>query len=165
MMKLKILVALIFIALLSGCADKTADYYTYGMAKSCYKNGFQKDCKNYIANDKLTLTVNPEKQEITYQLRGMRLDVSNIIFKTLADCKVVDIKNFSCEGLKIADGRVIDSAIFGSKLLSDSAWLFWYSNYLTETVSPDNIDFVNRNGYWITPAVILIGFILLIMNA
>jgi len=160
----KIALILLLASLLSGCVDNTAEYYTYGMAKSCYKNGFPKECKKYIANDKLTLTVNADKQEVTYQLVGMRLDDSNIIFNTLTNCKVVDRKNFSCEGLKITDGKVIDSSVFGKKILSESAWQFYYSNYLTETLTPDSIDFVNRNGYWITPVAVLVGFILLIAN-
>jgi len=163
-MKLKLFLSLLFVLVLSGCTDNTAEYYTYGMAKSCFKNGFPKDCKKYIANDKLTLTVNPEKQEVTYELVGMRLDDSNIVFKTLSDCKVVNKKNFACEGLKISDGKVIDSSAFGKKILSESTWQFYYSNYLTETFEPDSIQFVNRNGYWLTPVALLVGFILLIAN-
>ena len=153
-------ILVITLGTLVSCTDNTAQYYTYGPSKSCYKDGIPKDCKTYIANDKLKISVNQANQEVTYQLIGMRLDDSNIIFKTLPNCKVVDVKNFSCENFSISDGKVVNSKLFGDKILSDSSLMFSASDFLKMGLSVDIIHFVTNNS-WIIPLGIFVGFILL----
>lgn len=159
LMRLLVLVVLTVGTLVS-CTDNTAQYYTYGPSKSCYKHGIPKNCQTYIANDKLTISVNQSTQEVTYQLVGMRLDDSNIIFKTLANCKVVDKNNFSCDDFSITDGKVVNSKMFGDKMLSDSSLMFWVSDTLKWGISVDIIQFVTNNS-WVIPVGIFVGLILL----
>lgn len=161
-MKFARVITILFISLVTlvGCTDNTAQYYTYGPSKSCYKNGIPKDCKSYIANDKLKISVNQANQEVTYQLIGMRLDDSNIVFKTLSNCKVVDVKNFACNNFSIADGKVVDSKLFGDKIISDSSLMFSASDFLRMGLSVDIIHFVSNNS-WIIPLGIFVGFVIL----
>lgn len=143
------------VVLLAACADNTVEAFSYGPAKVCYDKNQLSACDKYIANDRLVLSANQTTQEVTYQLIGMRLDHSNTIFKTLKDCKVVNSKNFTCEGFTVSEGKVIEATLFQHKLISQSAALFWASNTLKISFDKDLIKSVDRYANWITGAAFI----------
>lgn len=150
--------------LLVGCSGNTTELYVFGPGKSCYQGkGTEglKNCKTYSAYDKLTLSTNLDKQEVTYQLAAARLDSSNVVFKTLTNCKIIDSKNFSCDGFSISEGKPIDTKIFGKKIISNVGWLFSVSTFFENEIKIDHINFVTKNNYWVAPLAIfmvVVGF-------
>jgi hypothetical protein len=141
--------AIVSSILLTGCTQSSIELYVFGPAKSCYQKNTLKDCTNYKAYDKLTLNANHAKQEVTFKLEAVGLDSSNVVFKTLPNCKIIDSRNFSCEGFSVSEGKAIENTFFKKRKVSNSGMLFSYSNFLTAEVSAKNIDFFNKNGQWI----------------
>ncbi len=144
-----------------GCTgnSNTKDYFTFGLSKSCFGMEKSSNCNLYKANDKLVISVNQSKQEVTYQLKGLRLDETNTIFNTLDDCKVIDAKNFSCAGLVVVDGQFKDTKVIDGKVVSSVSWLSFYSEKLELDVKRETIKFIEDNNAWLVPAFI-VGIVL-----
>lgn len=162
----KIFIAVSCLLLLTSCGDDATELYVFGPGKSCYHGDYYqavKDCKSYAAYNKLILNANMANQEVTYQLVAAGLDSSNVVFKTLTSCKIIDKKNFSCDGFSISDGKPIDTKIFGRKIVSNVGWLFSVSTFFENEIKVDHINYVTKNNYWLAPLMV-VGFIFAIFG-
>lgn len=149
--------------LLFGCSESPETLYLYGPTKHCVMKAVA-NCDRIKPYDILELKVFPERQEVSFSQAAIGLDSSNTIFKRLENCKVVSEDSFSCDGLTRSDGVFTDSKVFGSRVMSRSYWVYWFSLIDTEKGQKQStVKWWSDNHRWLT-VVIVIFFILLLLG-
>jgi hypothetical protein len=160
--------AFIVIAL-PGCTDQNLTVYLYSPDLNCYQHVSLRpkidQCSSFKVTDKLTLQINPERQEVTYSLKGLRLSKENSIFGSLENCKVVDNKNFSCDGLTEVDGIFTKQTFFGEKLISYPAWIYFISNNSNIGINKKQIELANQYEYLIDAGATIVFLIFVTLSA
>jgi hypothetical protein len=163
---IRVLLLLEIPVILGGCSDQTLTTYLYSPNLACYQKVSLKpkidQCDELRVTDKVTLQINPERQAVTYSLKGLRLSKENSIFGSLENCKVVDNKNFSCDGLKEVDGIFTIQTFFGEKIISSPSWLYAVSNYGEIDITKKQI-FIANEYERLIDAALFIAFIILIV--
>lgn len=101
---------------------------------------------------------------MTYSLKGLRLSNDNSVFGTLENCKVVDSKNFSCDGLTEVDGIFTKQTFFGEKIVSSPTWLYAISNYGEIDITKKQLSIANEYEHLIE-AGFVIAIILLMVSS
>lgn len=152
---------LLLFLLLIGCGESSSKFYIWGPSNLCFKNGLNKNCISVKPYDTLTLSINKQSQEVSYQIRGARLDDSNVKFVKLSNCNIVDLDNFTCDGLTNIDGKITEHKSFENKTITKVWWLFSSFNILGSSLKKEDVEFIDRNNFWITPVGI---FLILIMS-
>ena len=140
---MKKLLLLFVLVLLSGCSTESSEFYIFGPANSCFNSAVIKNCETLKAYDQVKISVNVEKQVVVISQKAYGLNDTNIVFKVLENCKVVDRDNFSCDGLVKAFGRYIDTKFFKSKILTES-YLLSLSHFIDFPVKRSVILFFNE---------------------
>ena len=157
----RVILILTLLLLLTGCEESVNTFYTYGLDNSCYKNNNIEKCLIYKPYDVLKVSVNKQNQEISYQLMGVGLDETNIIFKKINNCVVVDINNFSCENFVSVNGKITNSKSLGNKIVSSVYWLFEPLSLINRGLNKSVIKFVDNNNSWLSVigCFLILGFI------
>jgi hypothetical protein len=132
-MRLHIAVVIFAASLLTGCIDAASEYYTFGYHNGCYSKEKINLCSSYKAYDEIKVSVSIEGQAVSVVQKAYDLDASNTIFRRLENCKVIDKKNFSCDGLTIASGKLTSNEIFAGKLIT-SSWVLSLTSYFNMPV-------------------------------
>lgn len=135
------------VLLLTGCEEnKPVELYLYGPTKSCLaKNLIATKCKSVNVYDKVNLSVNNQSQEVTFVREAIGLDASNIVFKKLENCKVVDVNNFSCDGLSRSSSVFLEKQEFGNLLVSRSKLLYFMAEKFDFTIEVVAIEFLDEH--------------------
>ena len=92
---------------------------------------------------------------------GVGLDETNIIFKKINNCVVVDINNFSCENFVSVNGKITNSKSLGNKIVSSVYWLFEPLSLINRGLNKSVIKFVDNNNSWLSVigCFLILGFI------
>ena len=136
----------------------------YGTAKPCYvqwrwSDADLKSCDSLRVYDRIEVAANISAQEVNVVLTGLRLDDSNVVFRKIKSCVVVDVNNFACEGFVKKGGKITDSTAFGAKVSSTSYLAYLWSQYAGKAISKSSLSFLDSNDAWIKP--VLIAFLVL----
>ncbi len=159
MAKVKLLSLLIFF-LLTGCTSNTSEFYLFGLGNSCFQGSVNKHCQKLKAYDEVKLTVNVEKQSVSYVKRAYGLNDKNVVFNTLENCSIVDVNNFSCEGLVRASGRYTKNDVFLARVITQS-YLLSLNHHFNSEIPFSTIKFVNENLMWVNLGCVLAIFAIL----
>lgn len=153
------------VTLLAGCENnKPVELYLYGPSKTCLANNlFASKCKSLDIYDSVNLSVNNQSQEVTFVRAAVGLDESNIIFKKLKNCKVVDVNNFSCDGLSRSSSNFLDKTEFGNLLVSRSQLLFFLAKNFDFNIEVKALEFMDEHEV-IANLVMIFGSIFILIG-
>jgi len=154
------LLAIFLCFLLYGCNSTSTEFYLFGWGNSCFTSIPLKGCKKIKFYDNVKMSINYEKQTVSYVQKANKLDESNVVFKTLDNCKIIDLENFSCEGLKRVSGKYVKTDIFKDRFITES-FLISLNSYLNSELDKSTFDFINENSTLVNFGVCI--FVILLM--
>lgn len=160
---LALLVVPVCALLLTGCWDRPFDIYLFGASSSCFPaSKTSTTCQTLKIYDKVTIAVNADRQEVTYIRTGIGLDESNVVFKRLENCKVIDSENFSCTGLSSVGGKLADTTVFKDLFITSNYLSYAASRYLRKDIGRGTLEFLGKHDGWLTPLMVIGGVIIFI---
>lgn len=155
------LLALLMFFMLSGCSSTTTDFYLYGLGNSCFNGKVDQSCTKIKAYDKVKLSISVENQTVTFVKSAYNLDATNVVFKNLENCIVVDVHNFSCDGFSKAAGKFLNTDIVKPRIVTES-YLLSLSSFFDIELEVKFFKFINNNQYLISVGLFLLIFVTLI---
>jgi len=146
---------------LYGCNSISTDFYLYGWGNSCFTSIVKNDCKKVKFYDNVKLSINYEKQTVSFVQKAHDLDVSNVVFKTLENCKIVDLENFSCEELARVSGKYVKTPIFKERFITES-YLMSLNSFLNSEIDKSTFDFINENNTLVNFGISILAILVFI---
>jgi hypothetical protein len=148
--------------LLASCEEQSTTLYLFGPANSCFPSRDPGSCDKLKLYDRLTIAVSAQRQEINFVQEGVRLDSSNVIYRKLEGCKIIDRHNFSCNEFSFLKGELHNHSIFKDLVATKSYWAYLLSYYTQVEFGRSKLIFLDRNDSWITPVVWVFGAIIVL---